>query len=204
MKRIYSMVRRGETKAASRDLILDAAEHFFSQELYENVSLNRIAGEAGLGIQTVLRHFPTKETLFLASMTRSLEKADKSRNYLPGQSLEESVLQLLSYYESHGATIINYLNQVATNPAFAPITQAGGEAHARWIKVLFSSYFKFGNDNNPILQKQIEVILDIRVWELLRYRKGLSVEEVSRVITGLLKPFCDFPKATGDGSSFPA
>lgn len=122
----------------------------------------------------------------------------------PGQSLEESVLQLLSYYESHGATIINYLNQVATNPAFAPITQAGGEAHARWIKVLFSSYFKFGNDNNPILQKQIEVILDIRVWELLRYRKGLSVEEVSRVITGLLKPFCDFPKATGDGSSFPA
>ena len=131
------MVRRAEAKAASKDLILDAAERLFSQELYENVSLKSIAGEAGFGIQTVLRHFPTKESLFLASVTRSLEKADKSRNYLPGQSLEESVLQLLSYYESHGTIIIHYLNQVATNPAFAPITQAGREAHARWTEVLF-------------------------------------------------------------------
>ena len=185
------MVRRAETKTAATGLILDAAERLFSRELYEKVSFNRIAYESDMGIQTVIRHFPTKESLFLASMTRSLEKADKSRNYIPGQTLAQSVQQLLDYYESQGRIIIHYLDQVATNPAFAPVTQAGWEAHIRWTDILFSPHLNNGNDSDPICKAQIEVILDIRVWELLRIRKGLSIADMSKVILGLLQPFCD-------------
>ena len=183
------MGRRAETKAASTELILDAAERLFSREIYDKVSLHSIAHEAGMGIQTVLRHFPTKESLFLASMTRSLHKADTSRNYLPSQTLAESVLRLLSYYENHGTTIIHYLNQVVTNQAFAPVTKAGQEAHARWTHFLFSPHLSLEKERDPIRQAQIEAILDIRVWELLKLRKRLSNEEISKAILGLLQPF---------------
>ena len=186
------MVRRAETKSASTGLILNAAERLFSQKLYESVSLNSVASEAGLGIQTVLRHFPTKEALFLASMTRSLEKADQSRNYQRGQTLEQSVQHLLNYYENHGKTIIHYLNQVANDPLFAPLTSSGWEAHARWVEILFSPHLNYGKENDPIRKAQIEAVLDIRIWELLRLRKGLSVGEASIAIIGLLEPFCDF------------
>ena len=194
MNRTYTMVLRAETKTAATSLILDAAERLFSRELYEKVSFNSIAHESGMGIQTVVRHFPTKELLFLASMTRSLEKADQSRNYLPGQTLVQSVQQLLDYYESHGRIIIHYLDQVATNPAFAPVTQAGWEAHIRWTDILFFPHLNYGKDSDPIRKAQIEAILDIRVWEMLRIRKGLSIADMSKVILGLLQPFCNSQK----------
>ena len=190
MKRSYSLGRRAEAKTASTGLILEAAERLFSRELYEKVSLNRVAAEAGMGVQTVLRHFPTKEALFMASMTHALDQADRSRPALPGETLAGSVQHLLSYYERYGATVIHYLDQVATNPLFAPLTRAGREAHARWTEVLFSPHLDMGKAGDTIRQAQIEAILDVRVWELLRLRKGLSMEEVSRVMLGLLEPFC--------------
>lgn len=57
---------------ANRQRILDAAEAVFSSEGV-SVPIDRVAEQAGVGVGTVYRHFPTKEDLFEAIVMTRLE-----------------------------------------------------------------------------------------------------------------------------------
>lgn len=50
--------------AQNRELLLDAARHLFSQQ-GADVSMRAIAAQAGVGIATLYRHFPTREDLLV-------------------------------------------------------------------------------------------------------------------------------------------
>lgn len=47
----------------NRDRLLEAALRAFSAEATEDVTLERVARDAGVGIGTLYRHFPTREAL---------------------------------------------------------------------------------------------------------------------------------------------
>jgi AcrR family transcriptional regulator len=64
---------------ANRQRILDAAEAVFSSEGV-SVPIDRVAEQAGVGVGTVYRHFPTKEDLFEAIvMTRIDDLLERGR-----------------------------------------------------------------------------------------------------------------------------
>jgi len=57
---------RAETKAATRQAILDAAAEVFAAEGFGGASVRRIAQVAGHTTGALFAHFPTKEAVFLA------------------------------------------------------------------------------------------------------------------------------------------
>jgi TetR/AcrR family transcriptional regulator, mexJK operon transcriptional repressor len=66
--------RPGRPKSpAKRDAIIAAAQHRFTQESFDRVSLDLIAADAGVSKVTIYSHFPNKEALFIAAVSAGCE-----------------------------------------------------------------------------------------------------------------------------------
>src|SRR3954469_23289279 len=65
-KRPYRMRVRAEQVAATRERILATAMQLFGTRLYDEVSLDDVAAGAETTVQTVIRHFGSKDSLFAA------------------------------------------------------------------------------------------------------------------------------------------
>lgn len=62
----WERARKPEQKALRREAIVTAAKALFSENDYEQISLNGIAREAGISKPNVYRYFATREEIFLA------------------------------------------------------------------------------------------------------------------------------------------
>src|SRR3954447_12714723 len=65
-KRPYRMRVRAEQVAATRERMLATAMQLFGTRLYDEVSLDDVAAGAETTVQTVIRHFGSKDSLFAA------------------------------------------------------------------------------------------------------------------------------------------
>jgi AcrR family transcriptional regulator len=68
---------------ANRERILAAAEAVFGAS-GELGSTEDVAGQAGVGIATVFRHFPTKEALIEATLVRQFDRLNEQASRLVG------------------------------------------------------------------------------------------------------------------------
>src|SRR6201994_1778996 len=69
---------------ANRERILAAAEAVFGAA-GELGSTEDVAGQAGFGIATVFRHFPTKDALIEATLVRQFDRLGERASRLAGQ-----------------------------------------------------------------------------------------------------------------------
>ena len=68
---VANLTRR-QRKADSRERLLKGARELFNEFGYDNTTLESIAERAGLHVQTLYRHFPTKDDLSAALMQESV------------------------------------------------------------------------------------------------------------------------------------
>jgi AcrR family transcriptional regulator len=86
----------------NRDRLLDAAVHAFSQAGAAEVTLDAIAKEAGVGIGTLYRHFPTREALVEAAYRNELARLCEAAPELlatmpPDQALRQWMDRFVDY-----------------------------------------------------------------------------------------------------------
>ncbi|MDH3200693.1 MAG: TetR family transcriptional regulator [Myxococcales bacterium] len=72
-KRSTKRARSVEARAERRDDILSAAERLFAEQRFSELHMARLANEIGLAKGTLYLYFPSKESLFLAAVQRSLD-----------------------------------------------------------------------------------------------------------------------------------
>src|SRR5579863_5516439 len=65
------MARQAERREASREAILGAAQRLFAEHGFAAVTVDQIAGAAGLAKGAVYHHFPSKEAIFEAAFERT-------------------------------------------------------------------------------------------------------------------------------------
>jgi len=109
--------------------ILDAARTVFSREGYAATSVERIAGEAGIGKGTVYLYFKSKEEMYLAALARDIRVfAGKARQQMESaptfrEKIETFLRVRLEYCRAHEDFLRIYLSEYGSMCVNTPISK---------------------------------------------------------------------------------
>jgi AcrR family transcriptional regulator len=186
--RRYEMRSRAVTTAATGDRIIAAARARFAREPYDAVTLDTVAGDAEVTVQTVLRRFGSKEGLVRAMAAAAQPEIVAQRDAAPVGDAAGAVANLVEHYEQVGDEVLHLLRQEDRVAAFAEITATGRDFHAQWVERVFAPWLRLrtGADRRR-LQAQLVAVCDVHTWHLIRRQAGLSRHATRRAVTELVE-----------------
>jgi AcrR family transcriptional regulator len=181
------MVARAEAAQATHRAILDAALALFGREPFARVTLGRVAGRAGVTVQTVLRLFGSKEALFAAVAEREGARIRSERRLSAETDLATALSTLVAHYEKDGDLVLHLLAQEQDCPPVAQAVAEGRRVHRAWVERHCRSLL-LGTRGG---QRQIKVsaaiaATDLSTWRLLRRDLGLDPEQTTAAMLALL------------------
>lgn len=98
--------------------ILDAAEHLFLQKGYRSASIDEISEMAPASKPTIYAHFPGKEALFAAVVSRKINGLTRFEGFTPeGRTIHDKLMSL-------GATIVENFIEESLGMVRATIAEA--------------------------------------------------------------------------------
>ncbi|MFP4374071.1 MAG: TetR/AcrR family transcriptional regulator [Spirochaetaceae bacterium] len=185
--RPYHKKARAEAERATGEAILDAAFAAFGHETFDRVTLQQIAEDAGVTVQTVIRRFGSKEELFQALAARERPRILASRGLADGEGIEAALRALIKHYEDDGDTVLNFIAQESRVPLVSELVQEGREAHRAWVKRHCAPLFSGVDaaDREELLYAAISAT-DVYTWKLLRRDRGLEAPRVHAVMMRIL------------------
>ncbi len=171
--RPYRMTARAEAVAETRQRIVAAAVALHFERLASDISLVDVAAAAGVSVQTVLRHFGSRDGLFAAAEEWATREIERERRSEPGD-VPGAIRAIVEHYELRGDGVLLLLAQEAFQPFAARLTAQGRAMHRRWAEEVFGPLLPAGPDAEARLDLLV-VATDVYTWKLLRRDRGLSV-----------------------------
>lgn len=187
MSRPYRMTARATASEATTRRILEAAQHLFGASPYDQVSLQAVAARAGVGVQTVLRRFPSKEQLFTAVAAWTSRQIRGALDGVPSGDVAGAIRSLIDTYERWGDEVLNRLAQEQRIPVMRGVTDAGRQHHYAWTERCLGPLLA-GSAPAERAQRlaQLIAVTDLYVWKVLRRDLGLSRDEVEAAMRDLV------------------
>lgn len=187
--RPYKMKARAASAAVTAERIVDAAKELLTTKVIADITLADIAAGAGVTVQTVLRRFGDKDAVFAAAMARFFSQISTQRRQATPGALDDTVANLMEHYEEWGWLILKLLAEETTTPGIGNYVEAGRKFHRRWCEIVFADTLQ----RLPEVERtrrlaQLVAICDLRTWEILRLKSGLSRDETERSIREMLAP----------------
>ena len=172
--RTYRMTSRARGVEETRERVLTAAIDLHTERLSSDISLADIAAAAGVSVQTLLRHFGTREALVGAALERAAREVEEERHAEPGD-VAGAVRAVVEHYEHRGDGVLLLLAQERAGSFAARVTAHGRAVHRRWVREVFGPLLPpAGPDRDEVLDLLV-VATDVYTWKLLRRDRGLSV-----------------------------
>ena len=186
-RRPYRMGVRAEAAEATVRRVLDVAVRLFTDNPYDEVSLELVAAEAGVSKRTVLRRFGSKEALFGEAMTQARDEMIVHRQAAPIGDVAGAVANVIGQYERWGTNRLRLLEQEDRIPLIAEWVQGGRKWHWGWVERVFAPQLKGlrGGERKRRLGALV-VLTDVYTWRLLRLDLGLSREDTERTLVDLI------------------
>src|SRR5882724_1260800 len=119
------MGARAEAAAATAERIIAAGRRRFVELDYDDVTLESIAAEAGVTVQTVLRRFGSKEGLVRSISDMVTSQVVAHRDAAPVGDVAGAISVLVEHYEQTGSDVLHLLRQEHRVAPFAEITSFG-------------------------------------------------------------------------------
>lgn len=188
-KRPYRMNARAKSAEATRKKILDVVEVAFEELFFDEITLAEVARRAGVSVQTVIRHFESKEGLFLASYLQTAEKMGADRGPLPVGDPVKIIDELVDHYERFGDRILWLLAQEEREPILKHLADAGRIYHLQWCRQAFAPALE--GLRGKLYERRLAQLVaatDIYVWKLLRRDRGLSRPQTKLAMRELIEP----------------
>jgi AcrR family transcriptional regulator len=183
--RAYSMTRRGEQSAMTRERILDVTRALLDDPAID-LTLERVARGADVTVQTILRHFTSKQGL-LVEVIGSLRSGERGVAS-PSPSVASSVAVLFDDYEEIGDRVIRMLADEHRIPEFTEGARHGRRSHRRWVTASFADYVKdLDPDQRHRVMYQLLVATDVYAWKLLRRDFRLTRREAETTMVRLIE-----------------
>jgi AcrR family transcriptional regulator len=182
------MVARAEATAAMRQRILDSADELFRSLASDRFSLEDVAAGAGTTVQTVLRHFGSKDLLLRAAVSRATERVRDQRMQAPVGDVPGAVKNLVEHYELHGDMVMRWLAEEDRNPFLQEIVERGRGMHREWVAHAFAPQLR--RLRGAVRRRrlaQLVAVTDVYVWKLLRRDMQLGREQTQVAIVELIE-----------------
>ncbi len=190
--RAYTMGARAEAVAETRRRIIDALFDLGRERMFPDISLDDVAAEAGVSVQTILRHFQSRAGLTQATMDHAIARVNEERT-APVGDVDTAVAVIVGHYEDRGRTALLMLAQESSDRQVAELTRRGRAMHRTWVTDVFAP---FAGPADPLIDLLV-VATDVYTWKLLRidrrYSRARTQDLIHRMVTSLL----DVPPQNG-------
>jgi AcrR family transcriptional regulator len=174
VRRPYRMNVRGERAAATRTRILVAAESLFMERWLDEISLRDIAARADVALQTVVRHFGTRDALMDALSKDVQRRAELQRFTAAVGDVAGAVAAIVALMEEAGPRVLRALAQEDRVAGLRTAMDSGRATHRRWVQTVFGPLLPASPAIRSRRLAQLVAITDVYTWKLLRLDQGLS------------------------------
>lgn len=191
-KRRYRMVARADAAAATRRSIADAWLALFSELHYDEITLEAVAERAGVTVPTVIRHFGSKDELFVAVARDVADHEATRRAATPVGDIPKAVRALAEHYERIGDVVLRLLAQEDRFPAMREVADGGRRIHYEWVDRAFGPLLeRASSSERRYLRAEVVAVTDIYVWKVLRRDLGLGRGQVQTAIAEMVGALVD-------------
>jgi AcrR family transcriptional regulator len=172
------MSARAAAAEATRERIIDAAVEAFSERWYDEVTIRGVASDAGVALQTVRNHFPTKDDLFLAAIERIDASIQSVRGAVTPGDVDGAISTLVDDYERTGDLNLRLLAVEPRVPVVHPQMELGRAGHQAWVERVFDvALTRLRGKVRARRLAQLVAVTDVYTWKLLRRDKGLERDQ---------------------------
>lgn len=180
------MKARAAASEATTRQILRATSDLFWEKLSPRITLADIAARAGVTVQTVLRHFGTREKLMAAAEDFVRAEVREERQAPPGD-IPAVVRAIFDHYESRGDQVLRLLAQEFWDARLREVNDSGRRTHRAWVEEVFGPRLAEHLDGDRgALVDLLVVATDVYTWKLLRRDGGLARDEAEERVRGLI------------------
>ncbi len=190
MARKYTLKRRAERQAETRQRIVEATVKLHTTVGPTRTTVAAIAARAGVERPTFYRHFPTLKDLFSACSSHGWKANPGPDPDLwlavndPDARLRQGLAQLYAYYERNQNGMWVILRDLEDMPELRPFASHRIAHRKRVCEVLAGAWPKRASRQKR-LAAAIAHAVDFFTWRSLR-RQGLSNEEAVELMVGFV------------------
>ena len=184
--RSYTMTARAQAVEATRTSILDALVELAMTRLFTEIALDDVAARAGVSVQTVLRHFGSRDGLVDAAMSHALSSVADERQ-APHGDVAAALRVIVDHYEERGRASLMMLAQEHSDPRLARITEDGRLLHRRWVEEVFAPLLPPAQAAHDEAVDLLVVATDVYAWKLLRLDRALPRKQAQKRMERLVR-----------------
>jgi AcrR family transcriptional regulator len=192
--RPYRMRARAEGAAETRKRIVRAVLKLHVERFHDQITLEDVAGRAGVTVQTVLRHFGSRDRLVTAAAEHATSEVLAQRSAAPVGDVDGAVENLLDHYEEWGQSALRLLAQEERVPQLRAIADGGRAAHYAWVERTFGPFLAKTSD--MLLRPKLIALTDVFTWKLLRLDLGLDRTGTASALAGMIRAVVGQGRAT--------
>jgi AcrR family transcriptional regulator len=176
MARPYTLKRRAETRAETRQRIVDAAVALHRKIGPAATSISRIAAEAGVQRNTLYAHFPDERSLLLACSGQTLEQdplpvaAEWRDEPNRRRRLEAGLAATYAWYGRNADLVGAVLRDAEIHPPVREIVAL------RWAPAQAAALEVLGDGLTPVARAVLGLALGFGTWRTLVHDGGLAPE----------------------------
>ena len=180
--RQYNQGARALAAAATGERILIAFTQLVREHWLDEVTLDNVAREAGVTVQTVIRRFGGKEGLHSASLERLGRQIEQNRATPMGQ-IGAGIGALVRDYEENGDLTVRLLAQEPRYPLLKPLLNIGRHGHRQWLEALLQPFLHGLEDGERERRVAAAIVVtDVYAWQLLRRDQSRSLSETRAIM----------------------
>jgi AcrR family transcriptional regulator len=170
--RSYTMRARAESTTKTRERILDAVIALSEERLSLEIVLGDVAARAGVTVQTVLRHFGSRQNLFEQAQARLVAQVQAERATPVGDA-ESAVRTIVTFYDRLGEWTLRLQAQEHSDEPSRRLVQLGRRIHRDWVEAVFAPQLAGRRDREELVDLLV-VATDLLTWKILRRDGGMN------------------------------
>ncbi|WP_051355339.1 TetR/AcrR family transcriptional regulator [Mesorhizobium erdmanii] len=185
--RRYRQTSRAEAAEETARQILAAFSESMRGKWFDEVTLEDVAGRAGVNVRTVIRRFGGKDGLLEAFVDDFIPTVAVDRETPPGD-VAAAIDRLFHIYETWGDSVIRNLAEEPRHPALKRLLDLGRGRHRAITAATYAPWLE--RLPPPDRMRTLDALVaatDVYVWKLARRDMGRSRGEATQIMLTLVR-----------------